>query len=128
MLKSYCTVIMIIYLYKLEHRMYLVNVSCCCFWISKWWDEDMYMKPVSRKENINKHSYIIYLTLSFWYCYFYLCHFGKHISRHHCQFFELGCPCFTSFRKKPSLYSREHMTVGVPNSCVVLRAHVLACV
>lgn len=96
----------------LGYSMYSVNVNSCCFWISKWWDVDLYMKLVSGKENINKHSYLIYLTLSFWY--FNLCLFGKHINTHHCQFFEPHCPSFASVRKKSSLYGGEHVMVRVP--------------
>lgn len=86
----------------------LINVSSCCYWISKWRDEDLCVNPISRKENIDKPFMPYLLDFELLALLFLLCLFEKHISRHHYLYsLELLCLSLSL------LLGRSHLCVAV---------------
>lgn len=75
------------------------------------------MKPVSRKENINKPFTPYLLDFELLVLLFFLCLVGKHLSRHHylCSLEQLCLSLtFTSVRKESSLCAVCTVMVRVP--------------
>lgn len=95
--------------------MWLINVSSYCYWISKWRDEDLCVKPVSRKENINKTFTPYLFDFELLMLLFFLCFFGKHSRHHYLSSLELLSLLHSLLLgRESSLYGSGTVMVRVP--------------